>query len=272
MAIYRADPTQGVAWLTGGSAGIGRALALDLAREGYTVAVTTREHDPIDSVITKAAGLSGKILPFYCDVTDETGMARTVEAIENTAGPIVLAVFNAGAYTPVHAESLDLSAFRRCYDVNLFGVLHGLVPTVAAMQKRGRGHIVLMGSVSAYFGWPTTAAYGATKAAINVMAESLRFDFDKMNIRIQVMNPGFVDTPLSAQNQFVMPGLMPAAKASERILKAIRKGGFETTFPRRQTWGIKLLRHLPRSFVYRFLNCVTVWRARPLMPGKPDSD
>ncbi len=82
MAIYRADPKHGVAWITGGSTGIGRELALDLAREGYTVAVTAREQDPIDGVIEEAAGLPGKILSFSCDVTDESGMARTVEAIE----------------------------------------------------------------------------------------------------------------------------------------------------------------------------------------------
>jgi NAD(P)-dependent dehydrogenase (short-subunit alcohol dehydrogenase family) len=267
MAIYRANPTHGAVWLTGGSTGIGRALALDLARDGYTVAVTTRKEDPIDATIEAAVGLAGKILPFYCDVTDEAGMARTAKAIEETAGPIVLAVFNAGVYRPVHAEALDLSAFRQSYDVNFFGVLHGLVPVVAAMQKRGRGHIVVMGSVSSYFGWPTTSAYGGTKAALNVLAEALRYDFAKMNIRIQIMNPGFIDTPMAAKSDFEMPGLMPVDKAAARILRAIRSGGFETTFPRRQTWGLKLLRLMPRAFVFKLVNEVTAWRARPLMPG-----
>ena len=129
----------------------------------------------------------------------------------------MLAIFNAGIYLPVHAEALHLPAFRAVYEVNLFGVVNGMVPVVAAMQKRNRGHIVLIGSVTAYFGWPSTGAYGATKAALNIMAEALRFDFDKMNIRIQVMNPGFVDTPLAARNQFLMPALMPVDKASARI-------------------------------------------------------
>ncbi len=268
MAIYRADPGDGVVWLTGGSTGIGRALALDLAREGYTVAVTARAQDPLDEVVTAAAGLPGRILPFHCDVTDEAGMARTVEAIEASAGSIVLAIFNAGIYLPVHAEALHLPAFRAVYDVNLFGVVNGLVPAVAAMQKRNRGHIVLIGSVTAYFGWPSTGAYGATKAALNIMAEALRFDFDKMNIRIQVMNPGFVDTPLAARNKFLMPALMPVDKASARILRAIRSGGFETTFPRRLTWALKLMRLMPHALVFAFISAVTRWKARPLMPGR----
>ena len=272
MAIYRAGPSDGVAWLTGGSTGIGRALALDLAREGWTVAVTTREQDRLDDLVDEASGVPGKILPFYCDVTDESGMARTVEAIEANAGKVVLAIFNAGTYFPVHGEALSLSAFRKTYDVNLFGALHGMIPAVEAMRKRGRGQIVLVGSVTAYFGWPSTGAYGATKAALNLMADSLRFDFDKMNIRLQIINPGFVDTPLAAKNSFVMPALMPVEQASARMMKAIRSGGFETTFPRRLTWGLKLLRLLPRDVVHHFLSYVTRWKGRPLMPGRSWED
>lgn len=268
MAIYRADPKHGVAWITGGSTGIGRKLALDLAREGYTVAVTTREQDPIDRVIEEAAGFPGKILSFHCDVTDESGMARTVEAIETAAGPIVLAVFNAGTYVPVHGEELNMRSFRTTYDVNLFGVLNGLIPTVRQMQKRSRGHIVLVGSVTSYFGWPTLAAYGATKAALNNMADALRYDFVKMNIRIQIMNPGFVNTQLAAKNVYLMPALMPVDKASARMLKAIKSGGFETTFPRRLTWGLKFLRMMPREVIFSFMNYATRWKSYPLMPGR----
>jgi NAD(P)-dependent dehydrogenase (short-subunit alcohol dehydrogenase family) len=268
MAIYRADPKHGVAWITGGSTGMGRQLALDLARDGWTVAVTTRSEDPVEPVISAAAGLPGKIVPFHCDVTDEAGMAATVDAIERDAGPIVLAVFSAGVYIPVYGEALDLANFRKTYEINLFGVLHGLVPAVARMQKRSRGHIVLIGSVASYFGWPTLAAYGATKAALNNMADALRYDFQKMNIRIQIFNPGFVDTPLAAKNTHMMPALMPVEKASRRMMKAIRSGGYETTFPWRLTWVMKFLRAWPHEPVFAFMNFVTRWRGHPLMPGR----
>jgi NAD(P)-dependent dehydrogenase (short-subunit alcohol dehydrogenase family) len=268
MAIYRADRRHGIAWITGGATGIGRQLALDLAAEGWTVAVTSRRQDPIEPVIEAAAGLPGKILAYYCDVTDEQGMAATVEAIEAEAGPVVLSVFNAGVYIPVHAENLNLANIRKTYDVNIFGVLYGLVPIVERMRLRSRGHVVLVGSVTAYFGWPTLAAYGATKAALNNMAEALQYDLPKMNIRIQIMNPGFVDTPLAAKNEILMPALMPVEKAAKRIVKAIRSGGFETTFPWRFTWGMKLLRILPHRVVFSFMNYVARWRGYPLMPGR----
>jgi short-subunit dehydrogenase len=103
------------------------------------------------------------------------------------------------------------------------------------------------------------------------MAEALRYDFVKMNIRIQVFNPGFVDTPLAAKNDFLMPALMPVEKASARMLKAIKSGGFEVTFPRRLTWGLKFLRLFPSSFIFGFINYATRWKARPLMPKTPPS-
>ena len=268
MAIYRADPKHGIAWITGGGTGIGRQLALDLASEGWTVAVTSRVEDPIEPVIEAAAGLPGKILPYYCDVTDEQGMAATVEAMESQAGPIMLAVFNAGVYIPMHGEALSLVNFRKTYDVNVFGVLHGLIPAVAKMQKRNRGHIVLNGSVTAYFGWPTLAAYGATKAALNNMADALRYDFEKMNIRIQIINLGFVNTSLAAKNTHLMPALMPIDKASRRMVKAIKSGGYETTFPWRLTWMLKFLRVWPHEPLFAFMNYVTRWRGYPLMPGR----
>ncbi len=268
MAIYRADPKDGVAWLTGGATGIGRQLALDLASRGWTVAVTSRPQDPVEAVVEAAAGFSGKIVPFYCDVSNEQGMADTVDAIEAQLGPIVLAIFNAGVYIPVHGEALDLAAFRKTYEVNLFGVLNGLIPVVEKMRTRTRGHVVFNGSVTAYFGWPTLAAYGATKAALNNMTDALRFDFEKMNIRIQIINPGFVDTQLSARNKYVMPALLPVEKASARMIKAIASGGYETTFPWRLTWGMKFLRILPRGAIFAFMNYATRWRSYPLMPGR----
>lgn len=268
MAIYRADKKHGVAWITGGSTGIGRQFALDLAGEGWTVAVTSRKEDPIEPVIEAAAGLPGKILAFYCDVTDETGMAATVDAIEREVGPIVLAVFNAGVYIPMYGEALDLANFRKTYEVNLFGVLHGLIPAVDRMRRHSRGHVVLMGSVTAYFGWPTLAAYGATKAALNNMAGALRYDFQKMNIRIQIINPGFVKTPLAKKNIHLMPAVMPVEKASRRMMKAIRSGGYETTFPWRLTWGLKAMRAWPHGLLFAFMNLVTRWRGYPLMPDR----
>lgn len=265
MSTYRADPRHGVAWITGGSTGIGRSVARMLAEEGYTVAVTVRPDNPIDDLVEETQGMAGRVMAFPSDVTDEAGMAAAVAAIEDQAGPIVLAIFNAGAYVPVTGDDLRIEAFRLSFAVNVFGVLNGLVPIVDRMRQRGRGHVVVMGSISAYFGWPTTAAYGASKAALNIMAEALKYDFDKMNIRMQVLNPGFVDTPLTRKSAFSMPAMMPVEKAAERVCRAVRSGGFEVTFPRRLTWVMKLLALLPRPLRELALRSSTRWKAEPLV-------
>ncbi len=272
MSLYRADPKHGVAWITGGGTGLGRGLALDLARKGYVVAVTGRAEDPVDEVIEKAAGLPGRILSFPCDVTDEAGMARTVAEIEERAGPIMLAVFNAGILLPAYGEDLCPQDFRKSYEVNVFGVLNGLLPAVRRMHARNRGHVVIVGSITSCFGLPTIAAYGATKAALNNMAESLRYDFAKMNIRIQVINPGFVTTPLLADNEFRLPAVMPVDKASSRMAKAILTGGFEVTFPRRLTWVVKLLRCMPHGIVFSLVGSASRWKGRPLGIGRRHRD
>ncbi|MDG4890851.1 MULTISPECIES: SDR family oxidoreductase [unclassified Mesorhizobium] len=264
MTLYRANPKDGVAWITGGSSGLGRALAKDLARQGYAVAVTALASDPADTLLVETAQMAGHVKSFPCDVTDEEGMARTVAAIEKDMGPIVLAVFNAGNYIATPGEHLVVRDFHRSFAVNYFGIVNGLVPAVDYMRTRGRGHVVLVGSVTAYSGWPTTAAYGGTKAAINILAESLKYDFDKMNIRIQVMNPGFVDTPLTEKNMLPMPGLMPVHRASRRMARGIRRGGFEVTFPYHISWPLKLLGLLPRPVGRLVIGLTTSWRGRPL--------
>lgn len=268
MGLYRANPKDGIAWVTGGSSGIGRALAKELASAGYTVAVTAREGDPIDMLIAEAAALPGRIVSFPCDVADEAGMAATVAAIEDRIGPIALAVFNAGAYVPIAGENLSIRKFRRTFEVNVLGVVHGLVPVVRLMQTRGRGHVLLVGSISAWFGWPTTAAYGASKAAVNVMAQALKYDFDKINVRIQVANPGFVDTPLLQQSASSLPAMIPAREAARRLFKGILSGGFEIAFPRRLVWGLKLASTMPQPVRHWLISTLTRWKSRPLSFGR----
>ncbi len=273
MGLYRANPEDGVVWITGGSSGIGRALASQLAAAGYTVAVTAREGDEIDLLVAESAGLSGRIISFPCDVTDEAGLEATFATIESEIGPVVLAIFNAGTYVPVAGENLSVRKFRRTFDVNLQGVINGLVPAVRSMQKRGFGHVVLVGSISAWFGWPTTAAYGASKAAINVMAQALKYDLDKINVRIQVANPGFVNTPLLQlqQTASMMPALMSPEDAASRMLRGITRGGFEIAFPKRLVWGLKLTSMMPQPVRHWIIARLTGWSSRPLSFGRSRS-
>lgn len=262
--LYRANPKDGVAWITGASTGIGRALACELASEGYTVAVTSRDEERLATLVEETAGMAGKVISFPCDVTDQAGMERTAARIEREAGEIVLCVFNAGNYFPTRGERLDALNILKTFELNLFGVVYGMVPVVDRMRLRGHGHIALVGSASSYFGWPSAAAYGASKAALNNMAEALKHDFDKMNIRLQIINPGFVDTPLTERNRLTAPAMISATDASRRMARAFRTGGFETSFPLRFTLLLKLLRVLPFSLRYPFVHKATGWKKRPM--------
>ncbi|WP_048646551.1 SDR family NAD(P)-dependent oxidoreductase [Nitratireductor soli] len=268
MRLYRANPADGIVWITGASTGIGRALALHLARQGYTVAATARAEDNLGSITRESVEMKGRIFTFPCDVTNETGMERTVIAIEKTLGPIVLAVFNAGAYLPVRGDRLETTNFLRSYQINVFGTLNGLVPVADRMRDRGYGQIAVMGSVTAFFGMPSAAAYGSTKAALNNMLEGLRFDLEKMNIRAQIINPGFVATPLTEKTSFRMPALLTVDQASRRIAAGLRRGGYEITFPRRLVWPLKFLRLFPKPIVFFVLNRLTGWNKRPVGPRK----
>ncbi|MBD0415017.1 SDR family NAD(P)-dependent oxidoreductase [Oryzicola mucosus] len=264
MALYRANPADGVVWITGGATGIGRAVALQLAERGFTVVVSGRDADPAIAALTAAKEFSDRLFDHPCDVRDAEAMARAVNEIEERYGPITLALLNAGQYIPVMGERLNVHDFRQTYEVNLFGIINGMVPLSERMQRRGGGQIVMMGSVASYFGLPSTAAYGATKAAINVMAESLRYDFDRMNIRLQVINPGFIHTALSRRSPFAMPGLMNVNSAAARIIKAMNTDRFEVSFPRRLTWTLKLLNLTPHRLRRAVIARATRPREQPL--------
>lgn len=268
MALYRANARDGVAWITGASTGIGRALAFDLAWKGYTVAATARAEDNLASITAEDQTMQGRIFTFPCDVMNEDDMTRTVAAIEKALGPITLAVFNAGVYLPVRGDRMETTNFKRSFEINVLGTINGLVPLADRMKDRGSGHIVVMGSVTSYFGMPSTAAYGATKAALNNMVESLRFDLEKMNIRVQIINPGFVATPLTDKAGFRMPALLTPQSAAERIARGIETGGCEISFPRRLVWPLKFLGLFPRTVIFHVMNYVTGWKNRPVGPRK----
>lgn len=262
MALYRARPEDGVAWITGASTGIGRQLAIDLAGEGYTVAATARDEASMVELVEEARELGGRIVPFLCDVSDEAEMERTVARIEKQAGPIVLAIFNAGTFHPTHGERMETYGFVANIKVNLLGVVFGLVPVVDRMRERGFGQVVLVGSIVAYFGMPSTAAYGASKAALISMAQSLKYDLDKLNIRIQIVNPGFVDTPMLARYKKSLPALMTVEEASRRMARGIRQGGFEVAFPRRLVWPLKVGIRLPAMAFHWVIRKLTGWDRR----------
>ncbi|WP_150526062.1 SDR family NAD(P)-dependent oxidoreductase [Roseibium sediminis] len=261
---FVATPEHGCAWITGASSGIGHELALTLARSGWTVAVTARSEAALkamETAVGEADGSSsGRIEAFPGDVSNAEAMKATASAIESKCGPIALLVANAGIY--ISQDGLDSSPddWKRTFDVNLGGTVNVLLPVIASMKAKGRGQIGVVASVAGYRGLPTSPAYGATKAGLINMAESLKFDLDRAGIRIQVINPGFVDTPATKTNPFSMPYLMTPQEAATAIIKGLTDPkAFEIAFPKPFVRQLKLLRLLPYRWYFKLVAKNTGW-------------
>lgn len=252
-----ATPADGVAWITGASSGIGRETAKRLASAGWTVVATARGADALATLAAEAS--PGRIVPMAGDVTDEAAMASLVGRIEVEVGPLALVLLNAGTYKSLDVRAMSVADFRSTFTVNVDGTLNALVPSVAAMAARGRGQLAIVSSVAGYAGLPGAAPYAGSKAALIKMAESLKFDLDRMGIHLQVINPGFVETPLTAKNEFPMPFLMPVEAAADRIVAGLASGRFEIAFPRRFALILKLLNLLPYRLYFPLVARATGW-------------
>ncbi|SDR45587.1 Short-chain dehydrogenase [Rhizobiales bacterium GAS191] len=259
---YRAKPADGVAWVTGASSGIGRATALELVRRGFTVAASARSAEALEALAGEAKGHGGRIIGHPCDVTDAAAIERAVAAVELAHGPVVLAFLNAGVAPYVRAGKFDAEAFRKAFEVNVFGVVNGLAAVLPRMTERKRGQIGVTASIAGYTGLPKAAAYGSSKAAAIHICEALKFDCDRMGVNIQVVNPGFIETPMTAKNDFSMPFLMGEGEAARRIVDGFATGGFEITFPKRLAWICKLGRILPYAIYFPLMARVTGWNRR----------
>lgn len=257
-------PFDGVAWVTGASSGIGYATALKLAQTGWRVAVTARNLENLETLREAAQGAYGKIIIMEGDVTDAGRMAEIVDTLERDHGGVGLAILNAGIYEPMHGNQLKREVFERAFSTNVNGPINCLVPLTHAMKGRKRGQIALVSSVAGYGGLPMSCAYGATKAALINLAESLKFDFDKMGLLIQIVNPGFVDTPATKGNPFPMPLLLPVDDAANALLAGLSKPHFEITFPKKFTTMMKFINLFPYRAYFSAINRSTKWKDRPL--------
>ena len=236
-------PTHPVAWITGAGKGIGRGLAKRLAQDGWTVCASARTATDLESLAAECP--VGHLHPHVLDITDASATRAVLKAIEGEWGPPDLAILNAGTHIPVTAADLDAEPFLRLMETNVMGTVYGMTNLLPIMQRRGSGHIAVVSSLAGYRGLPTSAAYGASKAALINMCEALRPELDAMGIKLQVINPGFVKTPLTDQNDFEMPFLVSVDKAIQQIMRGLASDSFEVAFPHRFAFIMKVLRILP---------------------------
>ncbi len=231
-------------WLVGASSGIGRATAVLLHARGATVVVSARSKPALDEFVAAHPGSEAIAL----DATDRAAMRDAAAHITAKHGGIDLAMYCAGTYASMRATAFELEValhhMRVNYDGALF-MLDAVLPQLLTQARSGRGgHISLVSSVAGFRGLPQSLAYGPTKAALINLAETLYLDLQPEGLGISVINPGFVETPLTSQNDFKMPALITPEEAAREIVKGWEAGDFEIHFPKRFTLWLKGLRHL----------------------------
>jgi NAD(P)-dependent dehydrogenase (short-subunit alcohol dehydrogenase family) len=244
-----------VAWIIGGGSGIGAAVAKMLAAEGWTVAISSRRPERLAEV---AAGRQG-VHPYPLDVTDEAAVAATVAAIADAFGRIDLALFGAVATQPTRIGEYDLAKYRAAFETNVLafvGVAQHLIPQ---LEKQGGGRLAAIASLAGYFGVPRSGAYGASKAALRILLETMRTELAPTRIIVQMVAPGFVKSELTDRNKYPMPWLMETDAAARRIVDGLtRSDRFEIAFPWQMVWLVKIMRWLPYPLFF--------WLAAKLMP------
>ena len=228
-----------VVWITGASSGIGEALARELTGRGARVAITARRGDRLDEI----AG--DRMLAVPADVTDLDAMRAAAARVEQELGPIDLAVLNAGTWKQMDVTAWDTELFRRHVETNLMGMVHGIDAVLPGMRRRRGGVIAGVSSVAGYRGWPSSEAYGSTKAAEINLLESLRIDLLPLDIKVLTVCPGFVRSDLTAENTFRMPFLMDPPDAAARIADGIAREKAEIVFPLPMMLLMKATRLVP---------------------------
>ena len=243
-------------WLVGASSGIGRAVAAQLHAQGAQVIVSARQQALLDAFVQQHPGSQALAL----DVTDAQAVQHAAHHLQAQA-PLDLVCYCAGHYAPMRADTLALPELLRHQQVNLTGALHllaAVVPGLLASAQAGRApHLSLVASVAGWRGLPQSLAYGPTKAALINLAETLFLDLRPQGVGVSVVNPGFVDTPLTRQNDFTMPALLTPEQAAQAMLRGWERGDFELHFPRRFTLWLKLLRVLPYRWYFPLVHRMT---------------
>ena len=235
-------------WITGASSGIGKALALKFSSKNWQVAISARRKELLDELAQNP-----NISSFPLDVTNDSLVNTVFSNILNEFNDLDLCVFCSGAYNPKLEKEINKEQIKKIMNVNFFGVLNCIKTVESYFKDRKKGHISIVSSIAAYRGLPNSSGYGPSKAALTNLTESLYFDFKKHNVRISLISPGFIKTPLTDQNTFKMAFIKSPEFAANKIYNGLSKGdSFEIHFPKELTLFLKFLRILPYR-MYLFL-------------------
>lgn len=231
-------------WLVGASEGLGRALAERLSAAGAEVILSARSAERLAEV---AAALPGPSMVLPVDVAD----VAAVRAAAVAAGQIDGVVFLAGLYWPMTAQNWNADKVETICDVNFTGCARVLGAVLPAMVARGKGHVVITGSLSGFRGLPGAIGYGASKAGVMALAELMQADLRGSGIVVQVANPGFIRTRLTDKNDFAMPFLMEPDVAADHMFRHMQTDRFKVSFPTVFSWLFRLSQFLPDWLYFR---------------------
>jgi short-subunit dehydrogenase len=235
-------------WITGASSGIGKALAEKFAAEGWKVAASARRKEILDEMSKHE-----NIFSYPLDVTNQDQINTSFKKIVEDFKGLDLCVFSSGTYDPKLEQEINIKQNKFVMETNFFGVLYCINAVENYFKNKMDGHISIVSSVAAYRGLPNSSGYGPSKAALTNLTESLYFDFKKFNVRISLVSPGFIKTPLTDKNEFPMPFIKSPEFAAEKMFNGLTKSkAFEIHFPKALTILLKIFRVLPYK-IYLFL-------------------
>ena len=242
-------------WIIGASTGIGAALAEALAQRGARMALSARRAAPLEEMVKRFGADRSIALPM--DITRHDTIATAHQQLVKAWSGYDLVVFMAGEYKAMRAWEIDLKSASAMIETNLTGTIAGLSFVIPQLLAQKSGGIALVSSVAGYRGLPKSLIYGPTKAALINLAETMYLDLQPKGLSVYVINPGFVKTPLTDQNDFKMPALISAEEAAKNIVEGLEAGEFEIHFPKRFSRMLKLLRHLPYSAYFPAIRKMT---------------
>ena len=237
-------------WITGASSGIGKSLALKFAQEGWKVAISARRENLLDE-ISKS---NENIIAFPLDVTENEKCKSVFSQVKEKLGEVDIYVFCTGIHDPKSEKTLNLEKVRKIMEVNFFGTVNSINAVYEYYKNKKSGQISIVSSVAGYRGLPAAGAYCASKSALSSFAESLYFDLKRSNVRVSLVSPGFIKTPMTDQNDFPMPMIKSPEFAAEQMFKGLTKSkGFEIHFPKSFTTIMKVLKVLPNGLYFKIL-------------------
>ena len=245
-------------WITGASSGIGKAVAEKFAEEGWKVAVSARRKELLDEL-----SKNQNIFSFPLDVTDRTQIKSVFKNILNEFGELDICLFSSGTYEPKDEQSIDPDKIRNVINVNFLGVIDCVKSVEEYFKGRKSGHISIVSSIAGYRGLPNSTGYGPSKSALNNLAESLYFDFGRSNVRVCLVSPGFIKTPMTDKNDFKMPFLKTAEYAADKIYDGlVNKNIFEIHFPKSLTLILKFFSFLPSKLYFGLIGKMTKYQKK----------